>query len=124
MMQVDWDCVEYPHGKSSKPRDPVEYIQEFKMEEVADLLWIGGIAAKHATADWRAAWGHLRAACQHYLFGFNATQHESRMAHARLYSFAELCEKAVIRGQVSTNRMLTCTIPVCYESVLLKGSYR
>jgi hypothetical protein len=76
------------------------------MEEVADLLWIGGIAAKHATADWRVAWGHLRAACQHYLFGFTATEHQCRMAHARLYKFAELCEEAVISGQVKTHLMV------------------
>lgn len=35
------------------------------MEEVADLLWVGGLAATHASAQWREAWSHLRAACEH-----------------------------------------------------------
>jgi hypothetical protein len=78
----------------------VKYIQDYKMEEVADLLWIGGIAAVHATTEWRAAWGHLRTACQHYLFGFEASEAECRQAHARLWCYAESCENAVKTGEV------------------------
>ncbi len=100
LLQDDWDCVEYPHGKASKPRDPVKYIKDYKMEEVADLLWIGGIAAKHATSAWRAAWGHLRTACIHYLYGFDADECAIRTAHNHLWSYAETCEHAVKGGQV------------------------
>jgi hypothetical protein len=99
-VQADWNCVLYPHGKASKPRDPVQYIQDYKMEEVADLLWIGGIAAKHATEAWQTAWEHLRAACEHYVYGFDSTEDDCRQAHNRLYAYAELCEEAVINGQV------------------------
>jgi hypothetical protein len=70
------------------------------MEEVADLLWIGGIAAKHATSEWRTAWGHLLASCQHYLFGFQANEVEMRQAHSHLWSYAECLEDAVKSGQV------------------------
>jgi hypothetical protein len=108
-MQADWNCVEYPHGKASKPRDPVKYILDYKMEEVADLLWIGGIAAKHATEEWRTAWGNLRTACQHYLFGFDAKEHECRQAHACLWNYAECCENAVKAGKVQCS----CTLHTC-----------
>ena len=100
VLQADWECVEYPHGKSNRPRDPVQYILDYKMEEVADLLWIGGIAAYFATKDWQEAWGHLRAACEHYLFGFEADEVQCRAAHMRLYTYAECCERAVIKGKV------------------------
>lgn len=99
-VQADWDCVEYPHGKGRKPRDPAEHILTYKMEEVADLLWVGGLAVTHASAPWRLAWSHLRAACEHYLFGFEATEAECRAANNRLYAYAECIEEAVIAGQV------------------------
>jgi hypothetical protein len=89
IVQADWDCVEHPHGKAVRPRDPVKYILDYKMEEVADLLWIGGIAVKHASSVWGTAWGHLRAACHHYLFGFEASEEECSHAHAHLWAYAE-----------------------------------
>jgi hypothetical protein len=70
------------------------------MEEVADLLWIGGLAATLATGQWRLAWSHLRAACEHYLFGYDADEVKMRAGHIRLYKFAECCEEAVKAGQV------------------------
>jgi hypothetical protein len=91
----------------------VKYILDYKMEEVADLLWIGGIAAKHATEDWRTAWKHLRTACTHYLFGFDANEHKSRQAHSSLWAYAECCENAVKAGQVQCScRFRTC---MCYK---------
>lgn len=92
--------MEYPHGKGRKPRDPAKHVLTYKMEEVADLLWVGGLAAEHATPEWRLAWSHLRAACEHYLFGFDATEAECRAAHNRLWEYAECLEYCVAAGQV------------------------
>lgn len=92
--------VEYPHGKASKPRDLVHYINDYKMEEVADLLWIGGIAAKHATSEWLELWNHIRAACVHYLYGFHASEYDMRTGHNHHYGFAECIEEAVKMGLV------------------------
>lgn len=93
--------MEYPHGKGRKSRDPTEHILTYKMEEVGDLLWVGGLAYTHASHLWRMAWSHLRAACEHYLFGFDADEQRCRAAHNRLYNYAECCEEAVKAGQVS-----------------------
>jgi hypothetical protein len=100
VFQGDWDVVEYPHCKGSKPRNPIKYISSYKMEELADLLWIGGIAAKHATDEFRHAWGHLRDAAEHYLYGFDALRQQQREAANSLFQYGECIEKQVLKGKV------------------------
>lgn len=98
--QGDWDQVEYPHVKGSKPRDPFRLLSDFKMEELGDLLWIGGIAAKHASPQFQEAWGHLRYAAEHYLYGFTSDEPEQKKARERLFQYGELIEQAVKAGEV------------------------
>lgn len=100
-LQDEWDCIKFPHGMSGKPRDPFHYIKDYKMEEVAMLLWIFGIAASHATPEWLELWQHLRDACTHYLYGFSATEQQCREGHNHLCAYAECVENAVKMGLVS-----------------------
>lgn len=99
-MQKEWDLIEYPHCKGAKPRDPTHYINDLKMEELADLLWIGGVLANKAPAGFKKAWGHLQPALVHYLYGFEATEHDIRTASNNLYKYAELIETHVQAGEV------------------------
>lgn len=99
-MQTEWDFVEYPHGKSRPVREPSDKIKDYKMDEIADLLWIGGLMALHATPKFREAFGHLQAAAQHYLFGFDATAEDIGKASNHLHDYAELLEKEVMAGKV------------------------
>jgi hypothetical protein len=100
-MQEEWARIEFPHGKGSKPRDPTHYIKDLKMEELSDLLWLGGVLAKNGTSAWCRAWHHLRQACVHYLFGYDATEQETRTASNELRAYAELMEKHVQSNEVS-----------------------
>jgi hypothetical protein len=64
-MQEDWPIrklVEYPHCKGTKPKDSTHYINDYKMEELADLLWLGGILTRHGADAYRDAWTHLQKA--------------------------------------------------------------
>jgi hypothetical protein len=70
------------------------------MEELADLLWIGGVIARHASNEFREAWGYLQHACAHYLFRFDAQEIDMLKAAASLRSYADLIEGLVKLGKV------------------------
>jgi hypothetical protein len=97
-VQEDWKLLEYPHCKGTKPKDPTHYINDYKMDELADLLWLGGILARHGTDAYRDAWSHLQKALVHYLYGFDATQADMRTAANELFQYAEQVEKHVQAG--------------------------
>lgn len=99
-MQNEWENVEYPHGKSRPVREPTQYIRDYKMDEIGDLIWIGGIMSKHASGTFQKAFGHLQAAAAHYLFGFDATASMCRDAAHQLYTYAEDIEMEVKSGRV------------------------
>jgi hypothetical protein len=47
--------IEDAHG--SRPEDPSHAILDYKMEQLADLLWIGGVIAKQGSSTFQKAWG-------------------------------------------------------------------
>lgn len=81
----------------------MKYILDFKMEKIGDLLWIGGVAVKHAPPEFQIAWEKLRCAALHYLYGFTATREEQKSAANVLYDYAECLESAVVRKQVRSH---------------------
>jgi hypothetical protein len=99
-LQDEWGRIEYPHGKGAKPQDPTHYILDLKMEELADLLWIGGVIARHGSTEFRKAWGFLQPACVHYLFKFDSQQRDMDKAAANLRSYAKLIEQLVKADRV------------------------
>jgi hypothetical protein len=93
-MQEDWKLVEYPHCKGTKPKDPTHYINDYaicvlyehqRLYELADLLWLGGILARHGADAYRDAWSHSQKALVHYLYGFDATEADMRTAANELF---------------------------------------
>jgi hypothetical protein len=99
-VQCEWERVEYPHGKGCKPEDPTHAVLDYKMEQLADLLWVGGIIAKQGSATFREAWRYLQPACVHYLFGFDSTHLEMVSAAESLRNYANLIEKLVAQDRV------------------------
>jgi hypothetical protein len=104
-LQKEWALIQFPHGKGSNPREPTHYIKDLKMEELADLLWLSGVLARHGSDTFCQAWSHLRKAVVHYLYGYDATVLEMRTASNEVRKYADLMEKHVQAGEVrcSTN---------------------
>jgi hypothetical protein len=104
--------IEYSHGKGSKPEDPTHAILEYKMEQLADLLWVGGVIARQGSSTYQKAWGYLRPACVNYLFGLDATSSQMVMAAESLRKYANLVEELVAHGRV-WSRASDCLAPEC-----------
>jgi hypothetical protein len=83
------------------------------MEEFADMLWLGGILARHETVVFCTAWSHVRYAVVHYLFGVEATADDTRSAENRLFQNAEAIEKHVQAGEV-------CLFHICTRLLYTK----
>jgi hypothetical protein len=109
-MQDEWARIEYPHGKGGRPQDPTHYILDLKMEELADLLWLGGVIARHGSAEFRAAWGFLQPACVHYLFNFVSRERDMNEAAESLRSYANLVEELVKAGKVCSWHKVGCIV--------------
>lgn len=67
------------------------------MEELGDLVFVGGIIAREGTIFCRRVWGHLQQASVHYLYGFNADMYA---AHEHLKTYARLLEQLCQDGKV------------------------
>jgi hypothetical protein len=99
-MQESWKHIGFPHAFASPPRDPVRFLARFKMEETANLLWVGHILAKHGPPGFQQLWSLLRPAATHYIYGFNASQEACDDAADLLRVYAILLERMVISKEV------------------------
>jgi hypothetical protein len=70
------------------------------MEEIANLLWLGHILARHGPPGFQALWSQLRPAAVHYIYGFNATQEACQEAAKKLRCYAVSTEEMVIDMEV------------------------
>jgi hypothetical protein len=82
------------------------------MEQLADLLWVGGVIARQGSSTYQKAWGYLQPACVHYLFGLDATFSQMVMAAENLRKYANLVEELVAHGRVRS-RSSDCLVPEC-----------
>lgn len=110
VLQDDWEATKFPHCKGSGMPDPAKLISSFKMEELALLLSLGGIAAKHASEEFRDAWKCLRTAAEHYLYDFNSSPHQATFAFNELFEYGRLIECQVVNGKV---RFFPCSLGYC-----------
>jgi hypothetical protein len=99
-LKDNWKHIEYPHGIGSKPEDPTHAVLDYTMEQVADLLRVGGVIARQGTSTYHKAWGYLQPACVHYLFGLDTTISQKVMAAENVQKYANLVEALAAHGRV------------------------
>jgi hypothetical protein len=72
-LQEAWKRIGFPHAFASPPRHPVRFLARFKMEETANLLWVGHMLAKHGLHGFQQLWSLVRPAATHYIYGISAS---------------------------------------------------
>jgi hypothetical protein len=92
--------IEFPHCFPSAPRDPIKYLKRYKMEEIANLLWIGYILAEHGPVEFQNLWTLLRQAATHYIYGLNASLEDIEKAACDIRAYAIEMERLVISREV------------------------
>jgi hypothetical protein len=70
------------------------------MEEIANLLWVGHILAKHGPEKFQLLWSALRPAATHYIYGLNADKDACIKAADQIQVYAILLERMVINKEV------------------------
>jgi hypothetical protein len=101
-VQESWKGVTLPHCFGTTPRNPVDHINQMKMEEVTNLLWIGFLMSENGPAGFRQLWRHLRHAAKHYLYDFENDQYSSEAAAGAIRKYAEELETLIIAEKVCT----------------------
>lgn len=80
------------------------------MEELSNLIWIGGLLAMLGPPRFKELWSHLQPALQHYMYGFNASVAEMCAAAERLRKYACKLEQLVKEDKVCSCTALTATV--------------
>ncbi len=70
------------------------------MEEIANLLWVGHVFAKHGPAKFQQLWSALRPAATHYIYGLDADSNACNNAADQIQVYAILLEQMVINKEV------------------------
>jgi len=59
------------------------------MEELSNLIWLGGVIAEQGPHEFKRLWRPFRAALEHYIYGFsNKKATDSEFAHRCLWAYA------------------------------------
>ena len=95
-VQAAWKKIGYPHAFASSPRDPIKFLSRFKMEEFANLLWVGHILAENGPVGFQTLWKLFRPAAAHYIYGFNSSGDACKEAASSLLKYAITIEKLII----------------------------
>jgi hypothetical protein len=99
-VQGAWKHIGFPHAFASSPRDPILFLRRYKMEEIANLLWVGHLLAKHGPEKFQLLWSALRPAATHYIYGLNAGRDACNTAADQMQVYATLLEQMVINKEV------------------------
>lgn len=95
--------IKLPFGFNRPYRCVVKYGKSYVMEELANLIWLGGLLAEAGPPGFRRLWGFLQPALQHYLYGWNATVEDIHAAAANMRNYAQELERGVIAGKIPSN---------------------
>lgn len=92
-----------PHCFSRRYTDVCEHVGSYKMEELSNLIWLGGAIAEMGPAEFQGLWKYLRVALVHYIYGFAHTQaSDSELAHRCLWNYAAELDRLVGSRKVRT----------------------
>ena len=92
--------VRFPYGFNRPYTDVTVRAKAYLLDELANLIWIGGVVAFYGPPGFQELWTHLRAALKHHLYGVDATEDDMCAAAASLRKYACLLEQMVLRGEV------------------------
>lgn len=90
-----------PHCFSRRYTDVCDNVTGYKIEELGNLIWLGGVIAEHGPFSFQELWRPLRKALQHYIYGFEH-QHaiDLETGHRALYEYAERLDQLLAMGKV------------------------
>lgn len=82
------------------------YIKSYTLEELANLIFIGGYIAALGPPKFRLLWSYLQPAVKHYLFGYGASAEDIVAAGRNMRKFADELERRVLVREVRFSELL------------------
>lgn len=110
--------IKLPHCFGRKYRDVVTYIDSYTMEELGNLIWLGGIIAYAGPIKFQELWRDFQPAMQHYIFGHEDTSKTAMQAAASFARFQVNLERLVIDGWVCTPGQIWSAV-ISMHSILM-----
>lgn len=99
-MQALEKRIKLPATFNRTYRDVVAHCKQYTMEELANLVFLGCLFAKHAPPGFQGLWKMLQPVVYHYLFARDATAEDRQAAARNAHAYASAVEQHVAAGNV------------------------